>query len=83
LFDIGDIDFRPEIEDEVPAEVWDKMMKIPFAIQASDPNGMEIDQFNTHPSTIATVDAFSKAFDGLEGFVKERMAVVAGKAVPA
>jgi hypothetical protein len=27
------------------------------------------------------VDAFSKAFDGLEGFVKERMAVVAGKAV--
>jgi hypothetical protein len=44
---------------------------------------MEIDQFNTHPSTIATVDAFSKGFDGLEGFVQQRMAVMAGKTVPA
>jgi transaldolase len=83
LFEIGDIDFRPEIDEEVPAAVMDKMMKIPFVIQASDPNGMEIDQFNTHPSTVATVEVFSKAFDGLEGFVKDRMAVVAGKAVPA
>jgi transaldolase len=81
LFEIGDLNFRPEIEDEVPAAVMDKMMKIPFAIQASDPNGMEIDQFNTHPSTIATVEAFSKGFDGLEGFVQQRMALVSNKAV--
>jgi transaldolase len=83
LFEIGDIDFHSEIDDEVPAAVMDKMMKIPYCIQASDPNGMEIDQFNTHPSTIDTVAAFSKAFSGLEGFVEERMAELAGKAVPA
>ena len=83
LFEIGDIDFRPEIEEEVPAAVIDKMMKIPYVIQASDPNGMEIDQFNTHPSTIDTVAAFSKAFAGLEGFVEQRMVALAGKAVPA
>ena len=83
LFDIGDIDFQPEIEQEVPAAVMDKMMKIPYCIQASDPNGMEIDQFNTHPSTIDTVAVFSKAFSGLEGFVEQRMAALAGKAVPA
>jgi len=81
LFEIGDLDFHNEIEDEVPAAVMDKMMKIPFAIQASDPNGMEIDQFNTHPSTIATVEAFSKGFDGVEGFVQQRMALVSDKAV--
>jgi transaldolase len=83
LFEIADIDFRPEIEEAVPAGVWDKMMKIPYCIQASDPNGMEIDQFNTHPSTVDTVAAFSKAFAGLEGFVEQRMANLAGKAVPA
>ena len=83
LFEIGDIDFHNEIEDEVPAAVIDKMMKIPYVIQASDPNGMEIDQFNTHPSTIDTVAAFSKAFSGLEGFVEQRMVALAGKAVPA
>jgi transaldolase len=83
LFEIGDIDFRAEIEEEVPAAMWGKMMKIPYVIQASDPNGMEIDQFNTHPSTVDTVAAFSKAFSGLEGFVEQRMGALAGKAVPA
>jgi hypothetical protein len=62
LFEIGDIDFRPEIEEAVPAAVWDKMMKIPYCIQASDPNGMEIDQFNTHPSTVRHGSCFLQSF---------------------
>ena len=73
LFDIGDIRFHNRIEEEIPSAVWDKMMKIPYVIQASDPNGMEIDQFNTHPATVATVESFSKGFTGLEGFVQQRM----------
>ncbi|MDW7755377.1 MAG: transaldolase family protein [Brevefilum sp.] len=73
LFDTGDIRFHNRIEEEIPSAVWDKMMKIPYVIQASDPNGMEIDQFNTHPATVATVESFSKAFTGLEGFVQQRM----------
>jgi hypothetical protein len=40
---------------------------------------MEIDQFNLHPATIDTVNAFSKAFTGLEGFVQERMDLNAKK----
>jgi hypothetical protein len=52
------------------------MSKIPYCIQASDPNGMEIDQFNTHPATIATAETFSKASSGLEEYVGQRMAVV-------
>ena len=73
LFEIGDIRFENKIEEDIPASVWDKIMKIPYGIQASDPNGMEIDQFNLHPATIDTVNAFSKAFTGLEGFVQERI----------
>lgn len=80
LFEIGDLEFHAEIEQEIPSSVWDKMMKIPFAIQASDPNGMELDQFNTHPSTIDTIAAFSKGFSGLEGFVEQRMFALAGRA---
>ncbi len=75
LFEIGDdLDFRPEIEDEVPQEVLDKMSKIPYCIQAYDPNGLSLEQFNDHPSTVSTVEAFSKGFAGLEGFIGERMA---------
>lgn len=74
LFDIGDnMTFRPQMEEPIPQEVWDKILRIPYGIQASDENGMEVDQFNDHPATIATVQAFSKALDGLEGFVQQRM----------
>ncbi|MEN6622597.1 MAG: hypothetical protein ABFD50_13725, partial [Smithella sp.] len=80
LFEIGDLEFQTEIDQEIPSSVWDKMLKIPYVIQASDPNGMELDQFNTHPSTIDTIAAFSKGFSGLEGFVEQRVLALAGRA---
>ncbi len=74
LFEIGDqLNFQPEIEDDIPSQVMDKLMKIPFCIQAYDPNGLELEQFNDHPSTTSTVEAFSKGFTGLEGFIRDRM----------
>jgi transaldolase len=78
--DCGDLTFEEELLfDDVPYEVLDKMSKIPYVLQSWDENGMEIDQFNDHPATITTADAFSKASIGLEGYVGERMAVVSGK----
>jgi transaldolase len=77
LFEFGDdLIFRSEIEEEVPYEVMDKLMKIPYCIQAYDPNGLELEQFNDHPSTISTVKTFSKGFAGLEGFIEERIATL-------
>ena len=74
LFEFGDeLIFRPEIETEVPREVMDKLMKIPYCIQAYDPNGLALEQFNDHPSTISTVETFSKGFAGLEGYIEERI----------
>ncbi len=82
LFAIGDgLHFRPQIEEEVPEEVMDKLMRIPYAIQAYDPNGMALEQFNTHPATLYTIEQFSKAANGLEAFVAERIALVR-EAVP-
>jgi transaldolase len=74
LFDIGeDLIFEPEIEKEAPRDVMEKLLKIPYCIQAYDPNGLALEQFNDHPSTISTVEAFSKGFTGLESYIKERM----------
>ncbi len=80
LFEFGDdLIFEPEIEkQDVPQDVMDKMLKIPYCIQAYDPNGLALEQFNDHPATLSTVDAFSKATLGLEAYVAERMAVVEG-----
>jgi transaldolase len=75
LFEFGDeLNFQPEIESEIPYEVIDKLMKIPYCIQAYDPNGLELEQFNDHPSTLSTVKTFSKGFAGLEGYIEERIA---------
>jgi len=78
----GDLAFQEELLfDDVPYEVLDKMSKIPYVLQSWDENGMEIDQFNFHPATVATAEAFSKASLGLQGYVGDRLAVVSGKEV--
>jgi transaldolase len=80
LFAMGnDLELRAEIEEDVPQSVLDKMSQIPYCIQAYDPNGLELEQFNDHPATIDTVEAFSKAFKGMEDFAKERIMKIKGQ----
>jgi transaldolase len=74
LFEIGgDLVFENEIETEVPRDVLEKLLKIPYCLQAYDPNGLALEQFNDHPATISTVETFSKGFAGLENYIGERM----------
>jgi transaldolase len=68
----SDIEFNPDAwKEHAPDEVLDKLNKFQYFREAYDPDGMEIPQFNTHPSTIATAKAFSKATDEMENFVAE------------
>ncbi|MEW6442034.1 MAG: transaldolase family protein [bacterium] len=72
-----DLPFREEIWlDDVPKEVLLKLRKIPYVLQSWDENGMEVDQFNAHPATVATAEAFSQASAGLEEYVGRRLAAV-------
>jgi transaldolase len=77
LFAIGDnMQFRADAMDRpVPQESLDKIMQIPYGIQGLDPNGLSIDQFNSHPATVLTVQEFSKAANGLEEYVANRLAL--------
>jgi transaldolase len=75
------LEFRPDaIDRPVPWASLEKFLKIPYCIQAYDPNGMSLDQFNTHPATLYTVADFTRAANGLEEYVGSRM-VAAGAAV--
>jgi hypothetical protein len=72
----GDLNFEEEILwDDVPNDVLYKMSKIPYAIQSSDENGLENDQFNTHPATVGTAKLFSQASAGLEDYVAQRLSL--------
>ncbi len=79
LFEIGDaLEFRPRIDEPVPGDVLRKLEQIPYCVQAFDPNGLELEQFNDHPATLDTVQTFSKGFSSLETFIRERMPVPVG-----
>jgi transaldolase len=67
--------FDPQaIHRPVPQASLEKMLTLPYCLQAYEPNGMSPDQFNTHPATIYTVNEFSKASAGLEEYVGQRLA---------
>lgn len=79
LFEVGDDLTFEDIETvQVPQRVLDKLLQIPYALQAYDPNGMWLEQFNTHPATLDTVANFSKAMAGLEEYVGQRVTTVRG-----
>jgi transaldolase len=75
MFQLGDaLEFRETaIEEEIPESTLEKIYQMPFTMQAYEPNGLSLDQFNTHPSTIFTVAEFSKAVQGVEDFCKGRL----------
>jgi transaldolase len=73
LFEIGDeLEFRTRIDEPVPDDVLRKLERIPYCVQAFDPNGLELEQFNDHPATLDTVAAFSTGFSDLEAMIRER-----------
>jgi len=77
LFALADnLVFDPEaIHRPAPKASLDKLMRLPYGLQALEPHGMSLDQFNTHPATIYTVNEFSKASAALEQYVTERLAL--------
>lgn len=79
LLEVGDdLEFENIETVQVPQHVLDKLLKIPYVLQAYEPHGMWLEQFNTHPATLATVAKFSEAVDGLEAYVGQRAAVIRG-----
>ncbi len=79
----ADLTFETEALDkiEVPPRVLDKLLQIPYVVQAYDPNGMWLEQFNPHPATVATIKSFSKAMDSLEECVARQVARIRNGAV--
>ncbi|NLF64459.1 MAG: hypothetical protein GX579_07630 [Chloroflexi bacterium] len=79
MFAVGDDLVFEDIEAvQVPEHVLAKLLQIPYALQAYEPNGMWLEQFNVHPATLDTVASFSKAMTGLEDYVSKRAVAVRG-----
>jgi transaldolase len=75
MFAMGDLlDFHEgAIDEPIPESTIEKIYEMPYTMQAFEPHGMSLDQFNTHPATLYTVKDFTKAVAGVEEFCKGRM----------
>jgi transaldolase len=72
------VEFRPQIDEEVPKVVLDKLLRIPYFEKAYHEDGLTPDEFNTHPALMATASEFSKATEGMVDFVAKRLAAKCG-----
>ena len=72
------IEFRSQIDEEVPKAVLDKLLRIPYFEKAYHEDGLTPDEFNTHPALMVTANEFSKATEGMVDFVAKRLAAKCG-----
>ncbi len=66
--------FQPQIEEEIPKAVLDKLLRIPYFERAYDENGLSPEQFHSHPAMMATAKEFSKATEEMVEFIGKRLA---------
>lgn len=65
--------FNPEaIYEEPPREVLEKLLRLPYFVQAYEPDGMTKDQFNKQGALVATATEFSKATRATVDFVAQQ-----------
>lgn len=68
-----ELEFSNQINEEVPKEVLDKLLKIPYFAQAYSEDGLTADEFIDHPAVVATAKEFSNRTLGMVNFVTARL----------
>ena len=63
---------------DIPQEVMDKLLKIPYFERAYAEDGYTPDEFNNHPALLATAKEFSGATQSMVDFVSKRIAQYCG-----
>ncbi len=71
LLEGNHIEFSDQINESVPEEVMEKLMKIPYFAKGYDEKGYRPDDFTFHPAVQATAKEFRGAVQGMIDFVKK------------
>lgn len=62
---------RDKILQDIPQEVMDKLMQVPYFERAYAEDGYTRDEYNTHPALQKTADQFSKATEKMVDFASQ------------
>jgi len=73
--DPASITFQPgQIDVDPPADVMEKLLKVPYFARAYDEDGYTRDEYNTHPALVKTAEQFSKATNEMVDFAASCLA---------
>jgi transaldolase len=65
----SEVTFKPnQIDVDPPADVMEKLLKVPYFARAYDEDGYTREEYNTHPALVKTHEAFSKATNEMVAF---------------
>ncbi len=81
LKNYADEEITPQIDEPVPDEVLDKLLKIPYFAAGYDEHGIAPEDYITHGAVVETATSFSAATEKLEKLV-EQVAETARQASP-
>jgi transaldolase len=62
---------KDRILEDIPKEVMEKLMQIPYFERAYAENGYSRNEYNTHPALVITAEQFSKATDEMVEFTNK------------
>jgi transaldolase len=69
LFEGRHLQFTHQINDPVPQEVMDKLMKIPYFERGYREDGYTVEEFNSHPALLATAEQHHDVTQEMVAFV--------------
>lgn len=73
LFKGQHLEFSDQINDPVPSDVMDKLMRIPYFERGYAEDGYTSEEFNSYPPLLATAKQFSGATQEMVDFVTKRV----------
>ena len=62
---------KDRILEDIPGDVMDRLMRIPYFERAYAADGYSRDEYNTHPALQRTAEQFSKATEGMVAFAAD------------
>ena len=72
LEDVEQIQFEKDrILEDIPKNVMDKLLQVPYFERAYSEDGYSRDEYNTHPALQQTADQFSKATEEMVNFARQ------------
>jgi transaldolase len=73
LANYDDRPLEPQIDDPVPDDVLERLLRVPYFAQAYDEHGIAPEDWMHHPALVATANSFVLAMESVEAFAARAM----------